>query len=485
MTNNLPDKIIFSKPAYIITAILVSGICWYLSLGLSGDYWYLLWIAPIPVFIIALHISGSKAFIVAFIAYLIGRFSLFFFLLKVAPLVPVIIFTVTVPLIFALILTITRKLVLQTTSWFSVFAFPVLFTFFEFLVMRYSPDGTAGSIAYSQSNVLPVIQLASVTGIMGITFIVTLFPAAITLAWWFRNERNIFQKLVGFSAVVMVLSLLYGFVRLERRDDETIIKVGLAVQDEKYHYFTKQPDIGKETTTTRLYIHQIDSLAAAGASIVVLPERAVNISREIEDSIIGMFTQEAKERHIIIVFGYTNFRTTVNHNSALVIDETGNVIVDYTKVHLVTGLEDQFTPGKDIGLFSQNSVRKGAAICKDLDFPDYIRKYGKASSGVLLIPAWDFVVDDWLHARMAILRGVENGFSEVRAARQGRLTTSDGYGRVTAEASASNGKAITLLGEVGINKVPTIYTILGDWFGIVISVLAIYFIGLFFRTRKQ
>ena len=48
----------------------------------------------------------------------------------------------------------------------------------------------------------------------------------------------------------------------------------------------------------------------------------------------------------------------------------------------------------------------------------------------MLVPAYDFDRDASLHASMAVLRGVEGGFSVVRAARHGLLTVSDRYGRI-------------------------------------------------------
>jgi apolipoprotein N-acyltransferase len=133
-------------------------------------------------------------------------------------------------------------------------------------------------------------------------------------------------------------------------------------------------------------------------------------------------------------------------------------------------------PGLEIGLFKFDGMIAGAAICKDLDFQEYIKKYGKSKVVFLCIPAWDFVIDDWLHSRMAILRGIENGFSEVRTARQGRLTISDPYGRINAEATCANGKATTLIGQLSLKNVNTYYTRFGDWFGISILFVAILII---------
>ena len=43
-------------------------------------------------------------------------------------------------------------------------------------------------------------------------------------------------------------------------------------------------------------------------------------------------------------------------------------------------------------------------ICKDMDFPLLSRQYGNDGAGLMLVPAYDFVTDGWLHGRMAILK---------------------------------------------------------------------------------
>jgi apolipoprotein N-acyltransferase len=50
----------------------------------------------------------------------------------------------------------------------------------------------------------------------------------------------------------------------------------------------------------------------------------------------------------------------------------------------------------------------------------------------VLVPAWDFTLDGWLHDRMAVMRGVESGFTVVRAAKQALLTVSHDRGRILA-----------------------------------------------------
>ncbi len=472
---------------WIAPSFILSGICWYLSCGLNGDSWFLLWLAPIPVLTVALNLSGRKAFAISFLAYLIGRMSWFTYLITVATIIPAIIFTLLLPLIFALIVTGSRWIVLKTKFRTGIFAFPVFFTAFEFLLISFSADGTAGSIAYSQANFLPVIQIASITGILGITFIVTLVPSILAVGWFHHNEKNRFKAALFLAISVTFLVCLYGTLRINSKDEKKSFKAGLVVLEESHHYVTDHPVLKNELNTVAIFADSISRLAEKGAELVVLPERAFNVNAETKSGIMQILEKTARENHVYIVTGYTNFKNKPSRNSALVIDTAGHIICDYNKVHLVTGFENQFAPGNQTGLFLLKGLQVGTAICKDLDFPVHLRKYGKKNAQIVCIPAWDFVQDDWLHSRMAVLRGVENGFSEVRAARQGRLTISDCYGRVTSEVSSNPERNITLLGEVTLLKKNTIYSRFGDWFGILnlLASLALIVVGLNISRRSR
>jgi apolipoprotein N-acyltransferase len=97
-----------------------------------------------------------------------------------------------------------------------------------------------------------------------------------------------------------------------------------------------------------------------------------------------------------------------------------------------------------------------------MDFPDLGREY--AGVDVLLVPAWDFTADAWLHSRMAMLRGVENGYSIVRSARNGVLTVSDAYGIVSNQAPSGPQTAYRVRAR-RTNLGPTLYSRMGDAFG--------------------
>jgi apolipoprotein N-acyltransferase len=100
-----------------------------------------------------------------------------------------------------------------------------------------------------------------------------------------------------------------------------------------------------------------------------------------------------------------------------------------------------------------------------MDFPALSRQYGREDAGLLIVPAWDFDADGWYHGRMAILRGVESGFSVARAAKMGVLTISDDRGRVLAQQPTHAGAFATLLALVPVHHDDTLYDRWGDWFG--------------------
>jgi apolipoprotein N-acyltransferase len=136
----------------------------------------------------------------------------------------------------------------------------------------------------------------------------------------------------------------------------------------------------------------------------------------------------------------------------------------YDKHHLVPGFEDADQPGTTITVINGRFGPWGMQICKDMDFPGLSREYGRKRVGLLLVPAWDFTLDGWLHSRMAVMRGVENGFTVVRTAKQGLLTVSDDRGRILAQQDAAYVAVGTLLATATVQHDETLYSRWGDWF---------------------
>src|ERR1022692_348182 len=163
---------------WTLLAVALSGCAYYVSIGL-GEFWSAAWIAPIPVLLVVFRSSWRTAALAAFAAYFLGSLNLFAFFAKIAPVPLLVAELAVIGLIFAAAVFVARFAVRRLPGWASAFAFPAAWTSYKFLSSLVSPHSTSLSLVYSQTDVLPLIQIASVTGLWGVTFVVTLAPPRI------------------------------------------------------------------------------------------------------------------------------------------------------------------------------------------------------------------------------------------------------------------------------------------------------------------
>ena len=111
-----------------------------------------------------------------------------------------------------------RALVLRGALWSGLIAFPAMWVALEYLRNLATPHGTAGSIAYTQLKFLPFLQLASITGPWGMTFLLLFFPAALAIGLHLRSRepRRAF-RVMGVTFGVLCAVLIFGAVRLFTR----------------------------------------------------------------------------------------------------------------------------------------------------------------------------------------------------------------------------------------------------------------------------
>jgi apolipoprotein N-acyltransferase len=398
----------------------------------------------------------------AFFAYLLGGLNLVGYLARLAPM-GVVIGSVLIPAIaFSVIVVAYRDAIVHLRHPLSFLAFPVGWTAYEFLLSSISPHGTAGSIAYTQSDFLPLIQIASLTGLFGITFIVTLVPAGIAAALHSREIRNSVPILL-IVAVAGVGSLTFGWLRLSVPAPGQPVRVGLVAIDATVEHFNTT-EREKALGVLGSYGRVVADLADRGAQIVVLPEKLVGITEGYERDVFAFLSGLARQKNVSIVAGLNRIGGEPHRNLAVAIFSDGAILGEYDKVHPVPGLESGYRIGQRTFQLTILNVSAGIAICKDMDFQRWIRHYGEAGAGILFVPAWDFSSDAWLHSRMAVMRAVENGFALVRSANNGFLTVTDDRGRVIGEASSSNASPISLLSDVRPGTGRTFYARSGDWF---------------------
>ena len=439
-------------------ATALSAVGWWFGAQLH-PIWWLAWLAPLPILWLATRVRAGWAALAAFVAIAIGDLPYWAYTHIGLPI------PMTLPLILipALILTLAvllfRRLTLQRRYLAAALAFPVLIAAGYFANGLTNVNGSWLDIGYTQMDVLPIIQIAALTGVVGVGFLVMLGPAVAATLCNNTASRASRLRVSGIGCGLIALALIYGAWRLHAAPAEsgTPMKIGLVSLKGPVPAPLDSPE-GRQLQ--HRYIDAIHDLSARGAQTVVLPETVWTITKP---TVPGLVAQ-AQHTDVDIVTGLALHPTgEPDRNAALSFGPQKESPAIYRKQHLMPGLENQYTPG-DADTMLGGTPRIGMAICKDMDFPSIGLHYARRDAQLLLVPAWDFNIDGWLHSRMAIMRGVESGFAIARAARNGRLTLSDDRGRVLAEADSSNRDA-QLVGTLYLRDTRTLYARWGNWFG--------------------
>src|ERR1700733_4322779 len=110
---------------------------------------------------------------------------------------------------------------------------PSAWVSYEYILNVLWPHGTGGSLSYTQLKFLPFLQVASLTGPWGMTFLLLLFPAMITTALFLRQtNRERAVRIIARGAAIFGCVMLFGAVRLGRQSQTQTVKAGLIASDQ-------------------------------------------------------------------------------------------------------------------------------------------------------------------------------------------------------------------------------------------------------------
>lgn len=359
---------------------------------------------------------------------------------------------------------------------------------------RLNPYGTWGVLGYTQHGNLPLMQLASVTGIWGIGFLIAWFASVFNWAWDRQFDWGATQSGVLLYAAVWSLVMLAGGVRLAFVPEAPTVRVagigwpkGIIEPSEFLRMVA--PDL---TETEREQIREKfgrlhDSFfersrreAQAGARIIVWPEANLMVLKEDESAVLGRARQFARENDTLLLMGMATLEPgTVRpvDNKAVLINPAGEIAHAYTKITAVPGFEASVNVRGNgpIPVADTPYGRVASPICFDLDFPQIIRQVGGSEADIMLVPASDWKAITHLHQLMSEFRAVENGVAMFRIARWGGSGAVDPYGRRLATMDDFTAQDNVMVAQVSASAgVRTIYARIGDLFAwaCVVSLLA-------------
>lgn len=379
------------------------------------------------------------------------------------------------------------RLLTRRLSVFSgTLVFPLISTSVEYL-LSLGPFGSWFSTAYSQYGNLALLQLLSVTGLWGVTFLIGWTAAAGNALW---EEWTIARRVPPVAmtcALLVIITLLAGGARLALFPPagKTIRVATLSGINSALHpdpkvigrFFQHQPLTPEEIATIRKNAAAIDDdllnrserEAKAGARIIFWGEANAPVLKENENDLIrrGEVLAKANGIYLGMVLASWHLKTTPPlENKIVLIQSDGTPAWEFLKAHPVPGGEAAISIRGDGKLRALDTPygRLSSAICFDADFPQLLRQAGRLGTDLLLDPSNDWkAIDPW-HTRMASFRAIEEGFNLVRHTSQGLSAAFDYQGRQLASMDHYLTTDRVLVAQVPTQGTRTLYALLGDWF---------------------
>jgi apolipoprotein N-acyltransferase len=367
--------------------------------------------------------------------------------------------------------------------------FPLALVASEYLV-SFGPFGTWGSVAYSQYESLTLLQLLSIAGLYGITFLIGWFGTVANSLWEAGFAVPKVQRECIAFGLCLTGVLLYGGGRLTLFPPRSpAIRVGSITRpDENLFPYPPSADLNRRVTmgepltdaeTAQLHqrsnsiadflLGRADIEAQAGAKLVTFGEFNFPVLKQYEADLTQQASGLAQRRGIYIALPLAvfNFGHKPSVEDKLVmIEPSGEIKWEYLKTEVPPGLEVSIlAPSSGLLPVTETPFgRLGAAIAFDMDFPAFLLQAGRRHADLMVVPENEYPEIDPMHSRMALYRAVENGFNLLLHASQSLSLACDYQGRVYSLMDHYHATDRVLVAQLPTKGVRTIYSRCGYLF---------------------
>jgi apolipoprotein N-acyltransferase len=382
-------------------------------------------------------------------------------------------------------------------------------------------------LGVSQYKLVPLIQIAAVTGVLGVSFLVVWFSLAIYSAgeMIFRNpsKRHVWQAEIVLPMIAVVLMFVGGLFWMNRGAQTVDENSSQTLRVVCVQPSVPQTLIWSSTEDQKRFAELIAMSQQAMTNkpdLLIWPESAVPMFEEV----YTMVSRFAQSNQVAIFFNgnHAEFHpdTTNSSNSALLVFNAaflvrpeGNCTGVYHKQKLVifgeyiplvrwlpflkwfTPISDGFSAGDQPAVFATEKFSAAPLICFEDVFPRVARKSARDDLDFLVNLTNDGwfseSAEQWQHLANAVFRSVENGLPLVRAANNGITCWVDEHGRVQKifrTAAGSEYGPGAMLFEIPLHpasgkRSPTFYHRHGDLFAF--GCVGVTLLGLLSRWRKR
>jgi apolipoprotein N-acyltransferase len=342
---------------------------------------------------------------------------------------------------------------------------------------------TGGNLAYALYDHTGLIQLVSIIGPMGITFIIVFVNSLIA----FDKTRNrSINMLIIFSFIYLLNFSIVRFLP-DINYTNNSIKIG-AIQTNIPQEIKYSSDIYKNYS---VFSKNISDFQSKDVDLIVFPESS--FLEDISNSdVLDYMKMDIQNSSKPVIIGYPRFDGENYFNSVWFYNEYGTVINVYDKIKLTPFAEflpyeaffnnfqmfkllRYYSPGEKFNIFEIDSKKFGVQICFETYFPDISASQVKKGAGFLIA----VTNDGWFNSKTALLqhytqgifRALETRRDFVQISNTGLTGSIDRYGRITnvfKDRQENNG-----ILYVNYNDSFTIYSQISALLKVIILILAL------------
>lgn len=469
-------------PAIPVAGWLALGILFTALAGNRFNVALVGWVAAVPWLLALRRIEGWRGWLGLLAALQLGTF------LNILKIV-----TAPIPWFFAPMFSIpmalTAFVVYALFEWqrrrlgdgWGLILFPALSVVTDALGAYGSEMGSWGSLAYTQLDNLPLLQVTSVFGLTGVTLLLS-GVSALTAVLIARSDRRAWlPHTVALGALVLAVHA-WGAVRMDRVLSGPHATVATVTTDV---HLTPEGLPSQEVIDrgTDALFDRTAAAVAAGAELVVWNEGATAVTPAQESGFLERAQTFVAALGVDVVFAYIVPLEDgpYRYENKYVWMTPEGPLETYFKHHPVPG--EGAVPGLEPLVAHERPYGTAAgAICYDYDFPEMGRTHAELDVGLVVVPASDWRGIDPYHSQMAAVRGIEGGFSVIRPVRWATSLATDGLGRVRGSASWFEGERV-LLARVPTTRIDTIYSHIGE--ALPLSGLVVWLGGLGLAIRRR
>ncbi len=361
---------------------------------------------------------------------------------------------------------------------------------------------------YSQAGVTPLVQIAEVTGVYGVSFLLVAVNAAVAEIWLSygrgrRRRRAAFHGLLVVGAAA-IAAALYGLLRLDAaavagdsaaRSQVAIVQGNLDLGSQwRSDFYGRNLDVYLRLTRM--------ALAEAKPELVFWPESAMTFFVDQEPAYRAAIADVLRLSGAqLVAGGPRQAGPSTYYNSSFLLSPDGEMLGWYDKEHLLPFAEyfpfhrldflrrrfervREFSPGAPSDPLPTAAGRAGVLICNEAMFSQPAAARVAMGADYLVNPA----NDSWLGDRkfseqvldIASFRAIEQRRYLVRSSTSGPSAVIDPFGRVLVRTEPFTQSWIAA--RVRAGTVRTVYHRLGDVFAALCAVLTA---GAWFAFRSR